>query len=100
MTNQKPTVESLRTEIAAALPMGSSARQVADFLNERGYNPDGDVDPTLSPRIGRPDEYELPAIIRDIERNGPVSYAITMRFIFDKQRVLKDVEVKRVGTGP
>lgn len=97
----KPTADGVRADLTAHLPLGSSPEQVAAFVNQRGYTSDGPVDPAnLSPRVARPGEFELPAIIRGTGRLGLVSYSIQMRFLFDDARKLTGIEVKDIGTGP
>ena len=95
-----PTADSVRADLVTALPLGSSAGQVAAVLNQRGYTSDGPVNPTLSLRMGGRPGYELPAIIRDTGRRGLVRYDIAMLFLFDEDRKLTSIEVKDVGTGP
>ena len=95
------TPASVRKDIEANLPIGSSATEVIAFLNERRWTDrarieEGDVRPAYQ----NPDALELPAIIRNTRKVWPVSYSITMMFTFDKQRRLTQVKVEEAGTGP
>jgi hypothetical protein len=97
----KPSVETIRADLNAHLPKGTTPETVAAFVNQRHYYSDEPVDPNaLAPRVGEPGQYELPSIIRNTAKVGPVRYGIAMRFLFDSARTLTAIEVKDVGTGP
>ena len=95
------TVETVRSDLQANLPLGSPVERVVAHVNERGYTSDGALSAAnIKPSILNPDVLELRSIIRDVRKVWPVSYSISMRFTFGPDRKLTGIEVEEVGTGP
>jgi hypothetical protein len=107
-SSETPTLDSVRKDVAANLPVGSSVDQVVAYLNKAGH---GDTpgkhsaadlqDNAKNGHLGaNPETFDLVSIIRNVRKVFPVKYDITLKFIFDRQKRLKSVEIKEVGTGP
>lgn len=102
------TVESVRQELTAKLPIGSSAEQVIAYLNTAGFDFDGGKytiadlsDNADSAHMGAdPATLQMNAIIRDVRYFFPVSYSISVKFTFDHAKKLRRTDVEEVGTGP
>ncbi len=100
-TSSQITPDKLRTQLQTALPIGSSFKAVADYLNANSLN-DGIVisDKDLYPVIGKPELLELKSIARNTRKSLMVKTSISMTFLFDQSRKLTAMDVKEVYTGP
>lgn len=94
-------VETLKAELSAALPTGSTAQQVADYLNTHKLTSDGPVSvDQLAPVKDSVGDTDMLAIVRNVRSTGLVSTDVQMRFVFDSEQRLKTTTVREVHTGP
>ncbi len=93
-------VETLKAQLSAALPTGSTAQQVADYLNTHKLTSDGPVAvDQLAPVKDSPGDTDMLAIVRKVRSTVLVSTDLQMRFIFDPEQRLKTITVREVHTG-
>jgi hypothetical protein len=95
------TAEALKADISKAVPMGSSADDVIQFLENRKIEHSPLVDQANMKHMGfDPNVQTISAIIRNVERKGLVSGDLAISFRFDRAQKLSDFDVKSVYTGP
>jgi hypothetical protein len=97
---QRVTVNGVKSELSANLPVGSTTQAVADYVNKRGFSSDGPVSVRELDYVdGRKDRYVLRSIIRNVRRSVFVTTDISMTFTFDGSERLQSIKVAEVHTG-
>jgi hypothetical protein len=92
--------ETLRVQLAAALPAGSTAQQVADYVNTQNLSSDGPVSvDQLVPVKESPGDTDLLSMVRNVRTSGLVSTGVQMRFVFGPNKRLKTIIVRDAHTG-
>ena len=95
------SADSLKTDISAALPGGSSVAEVVSYLDERKIEHSSLIDQANMAHMGfDPNVQTISAIIRNVERKGLVTGELTISFRFDRANTLLGFDVKPVYTGP
>lgn len=95
------TADSLKTDISAALPSGSSVTEVVSYLDGRKIEHSALIDQANMTHMGfDPNVQTISAIIRNVERKGLVTGDLTISFRFDRASKLLGFDVKPVYTGP
>jgi hypothetical protein len=95
------TAETLKTDISAALPGGSSVDDVIAYLDSRKIEHSSLIDQANMAHMGfDPNVQTISAIIRNVERKGLVTGDLTISFRFDRAQKLSGFDVKSVYTGP
>ena len=95
------SADSLKTDISAALPSGSSVADVVSYLDNRKIEHSSLFDQANMAHMGfDPNVQTISAIIRNVERKGLITGDLTISFRFDRTSKLLSFDVKLVYTGP
>lgn len=86
----KAIADEYRSSINDALPIGSSAEAVVDYLNEQSIEHDQYKEPAP----------QITGIARDVKKGFLTSTSLQFFFEFDQQKTLKRFFLKEIYTGP
>ena len=82
-------LEFWNSQIRSNLPLGTPLAQAMDFFAKSGLDHGFDHA-----------SHTIQAIERDVTKNFPVSWSVTIKCQFDSSDKLQSCEAKKVGTGP
>lgn len=95
------TADRLEARLRADLPLGTSAEDVAAYLNANSLSSDGAVSvDQLRAVKEQPGHTDFLAILRDVRKTAVVSTSVQMRFVFDDQNRLTSTTIRELHTGP
>ena len=94
------TVATLKAEFDGNLPVGTPMAAVETYLAKKGMGSSGEIDNAKLAHIGGdPSTYSLKSMVRNTRKSLLVTTDISVSFTFDRDKLLRSIEVTEVHTG-